>query len=84
MPPRYIWITFAWYGDEWWLEEPGGDTSYSCSVDEREEVISMSLSLLTSDFISHLGNISTDTGIVRTNTGAEPESMSACMVMCRH
>ena len=63
MLPRYLLVTPAWYAQGWW--RINDDTDYSCSVHEREEVMSLTLGLLHFDFLAQLGDINTDTGIVR-------------------
>ena len=63
MLPRYLLVTPAWYDQGWW--RINDDAIYSCSVHEREEVMSLTLGLLNLDFLAQLGDINTDTGIVR-------------------
>ena len=63
MLPRYLLVTPAWYDQGWW--RVNDDTDYSCSVHEREEVMSLTLGPLQIDFLAQLGDINTDTGIVR-------------------
>ena len=58
--PRHLLLTYGWYEHNWWLVE---DQNFSCTAQERESVLSMSLSFLQFDFLEDR-NLTTDTGIV--------------------
>ena len=45
--PRYVWITFGWYDDDWYREQPTGelveDGSGQCTVQELTEAVNGAL-----------------------------------------
>ena len=63
--PRHLFLTYGWYVQDWWKVE-----DQNCTAQQRESVLSMSLSLLQFDFLED-HNLITDTGIV---------SSSSCML----
>ena len=40
--PTHMLLTLQWYGPEWWLVE---DKSYSCTGEQRAEVLDMTISV---------------------------------------
>ena len=65
MSNGYLWLSFAWYPDEWWTA-PANRTNYNplrCSQDELESMIEHSVII---DHYAHVQdkNSSTDVGIV--------------------
>ena len=58
--PRYMFLTYGWYGDRWFAEEVQGD---ECTPAQRESVILYTLAVFQDEFLTNLSAI-TDTGIV--------------------
>ena len=42
--PRYVWITYAWYRDEWWTSAVN-DEPIRCSEDELVQLLRLSLAI---------------------------------------
>ena len=42
--PRYVWITYAWYQDQWWTSAVNGDP-IRCSDDELSQLLVQSLAI---------------------------------------
>ena len=64
--PRYEFLFYGWYADNWWAEEEEELQSLyngSCSVADRERVIGPALSPLQNEFISNCSSY-TNSGIV--------------------
>ena len=62
--PRYLLLTPGWYSRFWWRVEGEG---LSCTVQQREAVLTSSLAFLHFAFLDPEtdGNLSTSTGIVK-------------------
>ena len=44
----YVWLTYAWYGSNWWKRVPNVQTSYTpfnCSIQQREAFVKGSFSI---------------------------------------
>ena len=64
--PRYEFLFYGWYADNWWMEEDEELQSLynnSCSITDRERVIGPALSPLQNEFISNCSS-DVDSGIV--------------------
>ena len=60
MYPRYVFFAIPWYVDRWWTVE---EDSYGCTVEQREEVLEYSITLMNLPFAKFLnGSLETDTG----------------------
>lgn len=60
MYPRYVFFAIPWYVDRWWTVE---EDSYGCTVEQREEVLEHSITLMNLPFAKFLnGSLETDTG----------------------
>ena len=60
--PQYLFLTYAWYSDQWWELDT---ENLTCSADDRASVLPRTLALLHFDFIQHFDLESpTDTDIV--------------------
>lgn len=61
MYPRYVFFAIPWYVDGWW--RPGND-SYGCTVEQREEVLEHSITLMNQPYARFLNGsqMETDTG----------------------
>ena len=58
--PRYEFLFYGWYAEEWWKVEDG---NLNCTAAQREQVIGPALSPLQHEFISNC-SITADSGIV--------------------
>ena len=63
MPPQHIFLTVAWYSDQWWTVDTEG---LSCTMEQRERVLLTTLAVRASGFLDVVNdvNLTTDTGIV--------------------
>ena len=59
-PPHHLFLTLAWYAQQWWLEE---DQLSTCTPHQLESVLPSSLALTYFTFLQNHG-MTTDTGIV--------------------
>lgn len=62
--PQYVWITYAWYQDEWWTSAVNNDP-IMCSEDELVQLLRFSVGIETIP-VSDNPNAQTDVGLVRT------------------
>ena len=58
--PRYMFLTYGWYGDRLLTEGEQGD---ECTPAQREGVLQHTLAVIQEEFLTNLSVI-TDTGIV--------------------
>ena len=58
--PHHLFLTLAWYAQQWWLEE---DQLSTCTPHQLESVLPSSLALTYFTFLQNHG-MTTDTGIV--------------------
>ena len=58
--PRYMFLTYGWYGDRLLAEEVQGD---ECTLTQRKSVLLYTLAVIQEEFLTNLSAI-TDTGIV--------------------
>ena len=56
--PKYLFMTYAWYADEWWISD-----DVNCTGSEMEEVLEFSLALTPYPEIEDRNAI-TDEGVV--------------------
>ena len=61
--PRYVWITFAWYQDEWWTSVANNDP-IRCNDDELAVLLRQSLAIETVP-VPDDPNARTEEGLVR-------------------
>ena len=59
--PQYLFIFIGWYSDQWWIGNE--NENLSCTVEQRERVISSSLAPLQEEYITNCSRI-VDSGIV--------------------
>ena len=60
--PRYIFLLYGWYEDQWWLEQE--NENLPCTAEQREMVLSNSLAVVQDERISDCSRTA-KTGIVR-------------------
>lgn len=62
--PRYLFLTYRWYSNNWWLMETENE-NLTCSQQERQVVLPSMLAFLHYPYLEFEGlNVVTDTGIV--------------------
>ena len=59
--PRYLFLFYGWYSDQWWIGSE--DDNISCTTEQMETVIGPALAPIQDEFISNCSR-STSTGIV--------------------
>lgn len=60
--PRYVWITYAWYREEWWTSAIN-DEPIRCSEDELVQLLRLSIAIEIVP-VSGDPNAKTDVGLV--------------------
>ena len=63
--PCYVWITYAWYQEEWWTSA-GSDDLIRCSEDELVQQLRLSLAVQIVP-VPDNPNAQTDVGLVRNS-----------------
>ena len=67
LPPAYVFITLGWFSDNWW--DPANEMTYnlssSCSKEQMERALHMSLSIATDSAPSN-NTTPTISGLVRS------------------
>ena len=62
--PRHVLLTLGWYRQNWWRDEDS-TANLSCTAEQRESVLNISLAFLQCDFLGDEDlNMTTETGIV--------------------
>lgn len=64
--PQYVWITYAWYQDQWWTSAVNNDP-IRCSEDELVQLLRLSLAIEIVPVPDDL-DAQTDVGLVRNST----------------
>ena len=62
--PGYVWITPAWYGDNWWKEDIAKDFEIPCSDQDLEQFILNTLAIQISNGTTDPSSL-TDVNLVR-------------------
>ena len=65
--PRYVWITYAWYQEEWWMSAVSDDLQIRCSEDELVQQLRLSLAVQIVP-VPDNPNAQTDVGLVKNST----------------
>ena len=77
--PRYVWITYAWYQDEWWTSAVNNEP-IECSDDELAQLLRQSLAIEVIP-VPENPAAETNVGVVRFK---HVESISSyCIVLLR-
>ena len=65
----YVWLTYAWYGSDWWTRGPNVQTNYvpfNCSIEKRQSFVKGTYSIDHFPFVEEESyNETTDIGLVR-------------------
>ena len=64
----YVWLLFAWYQDNWWLDKPVSQSIYNpitCTTSELEEILERAILIDHFPFVPPENrSMTTDTGMV--------------------
>ena len=72
--PQYVWITYAWYQEEWWTSAVNNDP-IRCSEDELVQLLRLSIGIEIIP-VPDDPSAQTDVGLVKN------QCKEACSLMC--